>query len=149
MQHSANCPTEQKFALVGVFKQTNFTGKNTGNGNSDGNLVRRDVCSHISEVQTSGDNKNGTHTSFNQQTPYRNLNHNSKLWAGSIDQEYHKQYSNQTVQQLFGFNPTGPLKLYTGDPVYYEKIPDIIKTHRMIRRYWLSKFFEMSNPSHF
>ena len=133
MQDTANGPTEQTFASVGVFKQTTFAGKKNENGTSDGNLVPRDVCSHICEVQTSGDSNNGTHTSFNQQTPYGNLNRNSKLGAGSTDQEYYKQHSNHTAQQSFGFNPTGPLKLYTGDPVYYDKIPDIIKTHRMIR----------------
>ena len=79
-----------KIRPVSVFKQKNFTGEKNGNGNSDGNLVHRDVCSHIPDVQTSGDNNNGTHTSFQQQIPYRNLNRNSKLWAGSTDQEYHK-----------------------------------------------------------
>ena len=74
------------------------------------------------------------------------MNRNSKLGAGSTDQEYYKQHSNHTAQQSFGFNPTGPLKLYTGDPVYYDKIPDIIKTHRMIRDSGCPNFLKCRIP---
>ena len=74
------------------------------------------------------------------------MNCNSKLRAGSTDQEYYKQHSNHTAQQSFGFNPTGPLKLYTGDPVYYDKIPDIIKTHRMIRDSGCPNFLKCRIP---
>ena len=121
-------------------------GKKNKNGNCYWDLVPRDVQSHLAEVQTSGDKRNGTHTSFNQQIPYRNLNHNSNLCAGDTDQEYQKQHSNQVVHQLFGFNPTGPLKLYTGDPVYYETIPDIIKTHRTVRDSGCPNFLKCRIP---
>ena len=33
----------------------------------------------------------------------------------------------------FGFMPAETLQLYTGDPVYYQTIPDIISTHLVIR----------------
>ena len=73
------------------------------------------------------------HTAYNKVEDQYDLNLNSNLCTGDTDQEYQKQDSNQVVHQSFGFNPTGPLKLYTGDPVYYETIPDIIKTHRTVR----------------
>ena len=74
------------------------------------------------------------------------MNLNSNLCAGHTDQEYQKQDSNQVVHQSFGFNPTGPLKLYTGDPVYYETIPDIIKTHRTVRNSGYPNFLKCRIP---
>ena len=33
----------------------------------------------------------------------------------------------------FGFIPQGPLKLYVGDPVYWEYVPNVIRSHLLIR----------------
>ena len=46
----------------------------------------------------------------------------------------------------FGFLPSEILQLYTGDPVYYEKIPDIISTHFMIKESGLPNFLKCRIP---
>ena len=46
----------------------------------------------------------------------------------------------------FDFLPAETLKLYTGDPVYYKKIPDIISTHFMIKESGLPNFLQCRIP---
>ena len=46
----------------------------------------------------------------------------------------------------FGFMPAETLQLYTGDPVYYQTIPDIISTHLMIRNSGLPNFLKCHIP---
>ena len=49
--------------------------------------------------------------------------HNQPDYVSCISQNRHK----------FGFVPLSPLRIYTGDPTYYESIPDIIKLHHQVR----------------
>ena len=49
-------------------------------------------------------------------------------------------------QSAFGFLPTSPLKIYTGDPVYWETIPDLIKAHKLIRQSGLPNFLKCRIP---
>ena len=46
----------------------------------------------------------------------------------------------------FGFVPFKPLRLYTGDPVYYQTIPDIISTHLMIKNSGFPNFLKCHIP---
>ena len=46
----------------------------------------------------------------------------------------------------FGFMPLEPLQLYTGDPVYYQTIPDIISTHFMVKNSGLLNFLKCRVP---
>ena len=46
----------------------------------------------------------------------------------------------------FGFMPSGTLRLYNGDPVYYETIPDIISTHFMIKNSGVPNFLQCRIP---
>ena len=46
----------------------------------------------------------------------------------------------------YGFVPLEPLRLYTGDPVYYQTIPDIISTHLMIKNSGLPNFLKCRIP---
>ena len=38
----------------------------------------------------------------------------------------------QDNKEGYGFIPVSPLQLYTGDPTYYQNIPDIIRLHRIV-----------------
>ena len=49
--------------------------------------------------------------------------YNQPNYVGCISQNGHK----------YGFLPLSPLRIYTGDPTYYESIPDIIKLHHLVR----------------
>ena len=49
-------------------------------------------------------------------------------------------------QSAFGFLPTSPLKIYTGDPVYWETILDLIKAHKLIRQSGLPNFLKCGIP---
>ena len=46
----------------------------------------------------------------------------------------------------FGFLPLEPLRLYTGDPVYYQTIPDIISTHLRIKNSGFPNFLKCRIP---
>ena len=59
-----------------------------------------------------------------------------------------KQSNSVVCKSQFGFQPSDTLKLYTGDPVYYEKIPDIITTHLMIKQSGLPSFFNVGYQLH-
>ena len=47
-----------------------------------------------------------------------------------------------TQKHQFGFLPLDTLQLYTGDPIYYETIPDIISTHLMVRASGVPNFLK-------
>ena len=49
-------------------------------------------------------------------------------------------------QPTFGFLPTSPLKIYTGDPAYWETILDLIKAHKLIRQSGLPNFLKCRIP---
>ena len=51
-----------------------------------------------------------------------------------------ESYLVNSHQPVFGFLPTSPLQLYTGDPVYWETIPDLIRAHRLIRQSGLPNY---------
>ena len=57
-----------------------------------------------------------------------------------------KQSNSVVYKSQFGFLPSDTLKLYTGDPVYYEKIPDIITTHLMVKHSGLPNFLQCWVP---
>ena len=46
----------------------------------------------------------------------------------------------------FGCVPLSPIKLFTGDPTYWETIPDIITAHKMIRHSVLPNFLGLRIP---
>ena len=46
----------------------------------------------------------------------------------------------------FGRVPLSPIKLFTGDPTYWETIPDIITAHKMIRHPGLPNFLGLRIP---
>ena len=46
----------------------------------------------------------------------------------------------------FGFLPTSPLQIYTGDPVYWKNIPDLIKAHKLIIETRLPYFLKCPIP---
>ena len=53
----------------------------------------------------------------------------------------------ETVHKsVFRFVPLEPLRLYTGDPVYYQTIPDIISTHLMIKNSGFPNFLKCRIP---
>ena len=56
------------------------------------------------------------------------------------------QLNSVVHKSQFGFLPSDTLKLYTGDPVYYEKIPDIITTHLMVKHSGLPNFHQCRIP---
>ena len=61
--------------------------------------------------------------------------------------ENDSNHLNSVVHKLqFGFLPSETLKLYTGDPVYYEQIPDIIATHLMVKKSGLPNFLQCRIP---
>ena len=49
-------------------------------------------------------------------------------------------------QSVFGFVLTSPLKIYTGDPIYWDTIPDLIKAHKLIRQSGLPNFLKCRIP---
>ena len=46
----------------------------------------------------------------------------------------------------FGFLPTSPLQIYTGDPVYWENMPDLIKVHKLIQETRLPNLLKCPIP---
>ena len=48
----------------------------------------------------------------------------------------------------FGCVPLSPLRLFTGDPMYGEQIPDIISAHKLIRDSGLPNFWVLRIPVH-
>ena len=47
----------------------------------------------------------------------------------------------------FGCVPLSPIKLFTGDPTYWENIPDIITAHKLIRQSGIPNFLGLQNSS--
>ena len=54
--------------------------------------------------------------------------------------------SPEVHQSTFGFLPTSPLKIYNGDPIYWDTIPDLIKAHKIIRQSGLPNFLKCRIP---
>ena len=48
--------------------------------------------------------------------------------------------------EAFSFIPLTPLKIYNGDPVNYEQIPDIIQTHIIVRQSGVPNFLGARIP---
>ena len=151
-QHSEECkqqPSVSQQSLLPQLVNTNeLCSQEIKNKNEHflGNFVVSNACQSLFEVENSCDNENSTHTTFRQPNFYRNLGPNRKLCVDDTDQEYQAQNLTQVVHQPFGFTPVGPLKLYTGDPVYYDTIPDIIRTHRLVRDSGLPNFLKCRIP---
>ena len=57
-----------------------------------------------------------------------------------------ESYLVNSHQPVFGFLPTSPLQLYTGDPVYCETISDLIRAHRLIRQSGLPNYLKCRIP---
>ena len=49
-------------------------------------------------------------------------------------------------QSAFGCLPTSPLKIYTGDSIHWDTIPDLIKAHKSIRQSGLPNFLKCRIP---
>ena len=47
---------------------------------------------------------------------------------------------------MFGCLPLSTIKLFTGEPTYSDKIPDIIHTHRLVRESGVSNFLGLKIP---
>ena len=88
---------------------------------------------HSPCIEVSHEEESGTHTVFTKQLLHEKLNPNVENVVYVADQVLDINDSSRFNHDSFGFNPLGTLKLYTGDPVYYETIPDIIKTHIMVQ----------------
>ena len=50
------------------------------------------------------------------------------------------------IGTAFGCLPLSTIKLFTGDPTYYDKIPDIIETHRLVRQSGVPNFLGLRIP---
>ena len=59
--------------------------------------------------------------------------------------ENKRHFINQTGGQ-FGFVPEPDLKLYTGDPVYWDKVPDIMEAHHIIGESGLPNHLKCRTP---
>ena len=57
-----------------------------------------------------------------------------------------KRNSSVTQKHQFDFLSLDTLQLYTGDPIYYETIPDIISTHLMVRASGVPNFLKCRVP---
>ena len=64
--------------------------------------------------------------------------------VGAVNESNYDKSIGHNLQ--FGFLPSKTSQLYTGDPVYYEKIPDIISTHFMIKESGLPNFLKCRIP---
>ena len=51
----------------------------------------------------------------------------------------------QQIGTAFGCLPLSGITLFNGDPNYYDKIPDIIQAHRLLRQSGLPNFFRFTN----
>ena len=49
------------------------------------------------------------------------------------------------IGTAFGCLPLSTIKLFVGEPTYYDKIPDIIQTHRLVRQSGVPNFFSFKN----
>ena len=52
-----------------------------------------------------------------------------------------------TPHLQFGFIPKGPLHLYTGTPVVWQSIPDIIQAHFMVKASGLPNYLACRIPT--
>ena len=112
----------------GVNKHTKLGKMATNNYTSDNSAVR--------DVSTDGHSR--THSVDSKEVFDRNYVLNScdnvTHISGTRGAENDSNHLNSVVHKLqFGFLPSETLKLYTGDPVYYAQIPDIITTHLMVK----------------
>ena len=103
-------------------------GKTATNNYAFANSVVRDVS-----------NDGHTHSVDSKEVFDRNYVHNSCDNVTHISctrgAENDSNHLNSVVHNSqFGFLPSETLKLYTGDRVYYEQIPDIIATHFMVKK---------------
>ena len=117
-----------------------------------GKTATNNCISSISVLQdVSNDGHSRTHIVDSKQAFDKNYVLNSRdnvthisCMMGVANESNH---SNSVVHNLqFGFLPSETLKLYTGDPVYYEQIPDIISTYFMIKESGLPNFLQGCIP---
>ena len=81
-----------------------------------------------------------------ERTPFNTVSANTDMT--SFCDEYHRCLEQNRVE--FGCVPLSPLRLFTGDPTYWEQIPDILSAHKMIREsglpnFWVSEFLFIPN----
>ena len=123
-----------KISLVGKKNETDGAnthtklGKTATNNYAFANSVVRDIS-----------NDGHTHSVDSKEVFDRNYVHNSCDNVTHISctrgAENDSNHLNSVVHNSqFGFLPSETLKLYTGDRVYYEQIPDIIATHFMVKK---------------
>ena len=60
-------------------------------------------------------------------------NGNSSLHSASSVVQSATSHDTEVRKLQFGFIPQGPLKLYVGDPVSWEYVPNVIRSHLLIR----------------
>ena len=117
-------------------------GKTATNNYTSANSVVRDVSTDVHSRTHSVDSKEVFDRNYVLNS-CDNVTHISCTRGAEND----SNHLNSVVHNLqFGFLPSETLKLYTGDPVYYEQIPDIIATHFMVKKSGLPYFLQCHIP---
>ena len=105
--------------------------------------------SHPDEVISSAGGTGGNvseriHKRDGQRTPTTSLSHTDNQQV--LCTEYYHCKEQNGVE--FGCVPLSPLRLFTGDPTYWERIPNVISAHKLIRASGLPNFLGLWIPAH-
>ena len=92
------------------------------------------------------------HTQGNDTNTGLNLSHNNLSVTDTLHtvticaKEDIVEKAKKQIGTAFGCLPLSTIKLFTGEPTYYDKIPDIIQTHRLVRQSGVPNFLGLRIP---
>ena len=116
-------------------------------GSNDGTRIRDDIDKALKKEHsdsTEGISMVNSNESVNENYSLHSLSllNHASTYASTYNCEP------QQFPGTFGFIPEGPLKLYVGKPVHWEHIPNVIRSHLLIKASGLPNYLGCRIPVH-